>query len=88
MCRIPILSKDVNCPVLQTGQLQRLYGGVRPLPYLPGGQAVILEMCIRDSSDCDLFVYVGGESDGWVENALKNAANRNMKVINLLERCV
>ena len=36
-------------------------------------------------SDCDLFVYVGGESDGWVENALKNAANRNMKVINLLE---
>ena len=36
-------------------------------------------------SDCDLFVYVGGESDGWVENALQNAANRNMKVINLLE---
>ena len=36
-------------------------------------------------SDCDLFVYVGGESDSWVENALKNAANRNMKVINLLE---
>mgnify|MGYP000467675760 CR=1 FL=1 len=36
-------------------------------------------------SDCDLFVYVGGESDGWVENALKNAANRKMKVINLLE---
>jgi len=36
-------------------------------------------------SDCDLFVYVGGESDGWVENALKNAANKNMKVINLLE---
>ena len=36
-------------------------------------------------SDCDLFVYVGGESDGWVENALKNAANRNMKVINLLD---
>ena len=36
-------------------------------------------------SDCDLFVYVGGESDGWVENALKNAANGNMKVINLLE---
>ena len=29
-------------------------------------------------SDCDLFVYVGGESDGWVENALKNAANKNI----------
>ena len=36
-------------------------------------------------SDCDLFVYVGGESDEWVEDALRNAANRNMKVINLLE---
>ena len=36
-------------------------------------------------SDCDLFVYVGGESDGWVESVLKNAANKNVKVINLLE---
>lgn len=22
-------------------------------------------------SDCDLFIYVGGESDGWVESVLK-----------------
>ena len=36
-------------------------------------------------SDCDLFIYVGGESDEWVEDALRNATNRNMKVINLLE---
>ena len=36
-------------------------------------------------SDCDLFIYVGGESDGWVENVLKNAVNKKMKVINLLE---
>ena len=36
-------------------------------------------------SDCDLFVYVGGESDGWVEDALKSAANKDRKVINLLE---
>ena len=36
-------------------------------------------------SDCDLFVHVGGESDGWVESVLKNAANKNVKVINLLE---
>ena len=28
-------------------------------------------------SDCDLFVYVGGESDGWVESVLKNAVNKN-----------
>lgn len=36
-------------------------------------------------SDCDLFVYVGGESDGWVDDALKNATNPNMEVINLLD---
>ena len=36
-------------------------------------------------SDCDLFVYVGGESDGWVDDALKSAANRDRKVINLLD---
>ena len=36
-------------------------------------------------SDCDLFVYVGGESDEWVKNVLKNAVNKKMKVINLLE---
>ena len=36
-------------------------------------------------SDCDLFVYVGGESDEWVEDALKGAANRDRKVIHLLD---
>ena len=36
-------------------------------------------------SDCDLFVYVGGESDEWVEDALKSAANKDRKVIHLLE---
>ncbi len=36
-------------------------------------------------SDCDLFVHVGGESDDWVESVLKNAANKNVKVINLLD---
>ena len=36
-------------------------------------------------SDCDLFVYVGGESDKWVDDALKEATNKDMKVIDLLE---
>lgn len=36
-------------------------------------------------SDCDIFIYVGGESDAWVEDALANAQNKNMKVINLLD---
>lgn len=34
---------------------------------------------------CDLFIYVGGESDEWVEDALKEATNKDMKVINLLD---
>ena len=36
-------------------------------------------------SNCDLFVYVGGESDEWVEDALADAANKDMKVINLMD---
>ncbi len=36
-------------------------------------------------STCDLFIYVGGESDEWVEDALREATNKDMKVINLLE---
>ena len=36
-------------------------------------------------SKCDLFIYVGGESDEWVEDVLKQAANKNMVTINLLE---
>ncbi len=36
-------------------------------------------------STCDLFIYVGGESDEWVEDALKEAINKDMVVINLLE---
>lgn len=36
-------------------------------------------------SRCDLFIYVGGESDEWVEDALKEATNKDMIVINLLD---
>ena len=40
---------------------------------------------IMKISSCDLFVYVGGESDGWVEDALKEAVNKNMIVIDLMD---
>lgn len=40
---------------------------------------------IAKIANCDLFIYVGGESDGWVEDALSEATNKNMQVINLLE---
>ena len=36
-------------------------------------------------STCDLFLYVGGESDEWVEDALQEATNKNMRVINLMD---
>ena len=36
-------------------------------------------------SKCDLFIYVGGESDAWVDGALKQATNQDMKTINLMD---
>ena len=36
-------------------------------------------------STCDMFIYVGGESDEWVEDALKEATNKDMVVVNLLD---
>lgn len=40
---------------------------------------------IVEISACDLFIYVGGESDKWVEDALVEATNPDMIVINLLD---
>ena len=40
---------------------------------------------IKNIANCDLLVFVGGESDEWVDDALKQAVNKNMKTINLLE---
>ena len=40
---------------------------------------------IMKISSCDLFIYVGGESDEWVEDALKEAVNKDMIVINLMD---
>ena len=36
-------------------------------------------------SECDMFVYVGGESDEWVEDVLESMPNKDMEVINLLD---
>ena len=40
---------------------------------------------IVNISNCDVFIYVGGESDKWVNDALKGAVNKEMTVINLLD---
>ena len=36
-------------------------------------------------SGCDLFIYVGGESDRWVTDALKQAENPDRKVIRMMD---
>lgn len=40
---------------------------------------------IMTISSCDVFVYVGGESDSWVKDALAGAENKDMIVIDLME---
>ena len=35
-------------------------------------------------STCDLFIYVGGESDKWAADALAEAVNKDMKTIDLM----
>ena len=40
---------------------------------------------IMKISTCDVFIYVGGESDEWVDDALKEATNKDMVVIDLLD---
>ena len=40
---------------------------------------------IATAGSSDQFIYVGGESDTWVEDALKEAKNKDLKAINLME---
>ena len=65
-------NKDINTTLL-------LNSGVDLHSYQPTPKDIVT------ISNCDLFVYVGGESDEWVEDVLKEAKNKNMKTINLLE---
>ena len=46
-------------------------------------QPTIRDIAIAGSGD--LFIYVGGESDAWVRDALKEAKNKDLKAINLME---
>lgn len=41
---------------------------------------------IAKVSSSDLFVYIGGESDNWVSDALKEAKNKNLADLNLMEK--
>ena len=36
-------------------------------------------------SSADLFIYIGGESDAWVTDVLKQSGRKNQRVLNLME---
>ena len=36
-------------------------------------------------SSCDIFIYVGGESDSWVSGVLDTAVNKDMRVLSLMD---
>ena len=56
-----------------------LDGGVDLHSYSPSPKDIV------NISNCDLFIYVGGESDEWVDDVLKQVKNKDMKAINLME---
>ncbi len=36
-------------------------------------------------NECDIFVYVGGESDRWIDSVLKTVDNPNMKIVKIMD---
>lgn len=64
----------------ETIQLTLLLGaGVDLHNYQPTADDIIA------LSSCDLFIYIGGESDAWAKDALAQAVNSDMVVINLMQ---
>jgi len=55
-----------------------LYSGVDLHSYQPTAPDIM------KLADCDVFAYVGGESDGWVEDALDAAANPDRVAVSLM----
>ena len=63
---------DINLDLL-------LDNGVDLHSYQPSAKDIVT------ISDCDIFIYVGGESDKWVDDTLKQANNKDMVVIDLMD---
>lgn len=40
---------------------------------------------IMKISQCDLFIYTGGESDQWAQDAIKEADNKNLTAVSLID---
>ena len=64
---------------LQDVDLRLLCNGVDMHSYQPSVDDMM------EIADCDLFIYVGGESDDWVDDALDEGTNPERRVINLME---
>lgn len=60
-------------------EITMLGGGVDMHSYQPTATDIIT------ISDCDMFVYVGGESDAWVTDVLQGNINENMEIITLMD---
>ncbi len=56
-----------------------LDSGVDSHSYQPSADDII------EIAGCDMFIYVGGESDTWVDGVLAQAINGDMIVMNLME---
>ena len=39
---------------------------------------------ILNVANCDLFIYIGGESDSWVDRLITTSQNNNLKTLNLI----
>ncbi|MGN1388326.1 MAG: metal ABC transporter substrate-binding protein [Bulleidia sp.] len=40
---------------------------------------------IRKIAECDVFIYVGGESDSWAADAIRNSGNSHLLAVNMLD---
>ena len=61
-------------------ELTLLYdNGVDPHSFQPTASDIM------KVSSCDLFIYVGGESDEWAEDLLQEAVNQEIRTVNLMQ---
>ncbi len=73
-------TKEVLGDNASHAELRLLIGdGVDMHSYQPSVEDIV-RIC-----ECDMFIYTGGQSDAWVQDVLKDATNKEMLVINLLE---
>lgn len=73
ICRV-IVGGDENVVLLQKN-------GTDMHSYEPTSKDIL------EIAKCDLLVYTGGSSDGWVERVVKASQNEKMKAVSLFEYC-